>query len=354
MKSFTTFISSASQSGTRPARRPRRSVLLRSVVIASATALGAIQGSGLQTNGPIATAADCDCWDESCDACGGNGNPMANCLIFKSLDAVAGGIEKALGLDKSCGCDAMGCDDACDAANIHDLMMPMHGQPAPNLAAPVVTSPHVSAPPSAPIDVRPMGPPAYHSPSPAPSGTMPMSPSQPAVPGGPTMGAPGGLDAPAPPSSTAPDVRPPIPKPIPSPVPEPKSNDDGSLFDALDDPFSDDEVRSYRPYRNVRPSGYLQRAGSATSSRRAGAAIRTRVGAPSREASYRTTPPTLQAPVRQTSATSRRPADANESQPIGSGVAEESRRNAPTFRMSSPSSGPIVELQPTNYLPSRR
>ena len=300
-------------------------------------------------------ADPCDCWDGSCDSCGSNRNVMADCLIFKSLDAIAGGIEKALGLEKSSGCDALGCDDACDAANMQDLMMPMHpaeipmnGHSAPALSAPIVTTPHVSAPPSAPIDVRPMGPPAYHSPRAVPSGpsaTQPMAPAQPAVPSGPSLGAPG-MDAPAPPSRTTPDVRPPIPKPIPSPVPEPKSNDDGSLFDALDDPFSDDEVRSYRPYRNVRPSGYLQRTGSASGNRRAGGAYRSRMGTPAREATHRTTNPPRLEPVRQTSGIDARP--------MGSGIQGNTKRTTPTFRMSTPSSGPVVELQPTNYLPSRR
>ncbi len=77
-------------------------------------------------------AADCGC-EPTCGACTTTASactcncsrrgPKHNCL-FKAFDAVADGFEKLFHLNRS-GCDEMSCDDACDAAMIDDLMVPM-------------------------------------------------------------------------------------------------------------------------------------------------------------------------------------------------------------------------------------
>lgn len=81
--------------------------------------------------------------------------------IYKALDAVAGGIEKVLGLDKihcgpgcDAGCDEVFCDDGCDAATLYELSQPSEPQyfhqPQPIApAAPVHQAPRaVPAPPA--------------------------------------------------------------------------------------------------------------------------------------------------------------------------------------------------------------
>ena len=335
-------------------RRRSRSAILRGIVVAGAAVLGTVGGSGMLTSTQVATAAECDCWDDSCDSCSSGGSRlMENCLIYKSLDALAGGIEKVLGLDKSCGCDEFGCDDACDAATMQELMMmPVEPMQLPSVthshstpSAPVLAAPHVPAPPSGPpVDVRPMGPPAYHVPN--------AIETAPAEPSGQQLGTPVDNDVINPPANVEP-----VPQPMPEPTPEktPPPKKDGGLFDSLDDPFSDDEVRSYRPYRNVRPSGYLQRPGSTNR-------YQQRIGTPARKATHRTPSraPILNAPVRQTSA----------AQPIGSGLVRthrvapkpttyrpEVRRTTTTSTTRTGRAGSqqrVVDLTPSGYLSSNR
>jgi hypothetical protein len=127
-----------------------------------------------------ASAGDCGC-ESACLECA----PVAcdgacDCpprrrhnLIRKSLDLVAGGIEKVLGLDKihcgpGCdgGCDSVGCDDGCDAMTLQELSRPsppqyLHqtqpiapAQPiAPTQRVPAELAPYIQAP----------GTPQYHS-----------------------------------------------------------------------------------------------------------------------------------------------------------------------------------------------
>ncbi len=78
-----------------------------------------------QGDGGIVCDSGCDRCDSGCDGCSPifPGKPAGP--VFKALDKIAGGVEKLFGLDK---CGAKGganCDDACDAAMIEDLMIPM-------------------------------------------------------------------------------------------------------------------------------------------------------------------------------------------------------------------------------------
>tara|TARA_R110002049_G_scaffold2750_4_gene21973 strand:- start:146656 stop:147849 length:1194 start_codon:yes stop_codon:yes gene_type:complete len=371
--------SSAQRLATRAARRQRLlSSVLRNFVIAGAATLGMTAGSGILFGGEVVMAADCDCWEASCDSCGSRDAAMKKCLIYKSLDALAGGIESVLGLDESAGCDEMGCDDACDAATMSEMMFPIEN------AGPVHM--HHSKPihmlPSAPSHIPPPAP--RHTPAPSAVPLPPAMPtpieSAPRNPSGQHLGTPSMQPTPLPrttaPSTPAPRTpaprtpapRTPAPRAIPQPTPAPQAEpkQEGSLFDALEDPFSDDEVQNYRPYRNVRPSGYLQRAGSANSYRRAGAPLRTmpsapirsNSGTPARKATHRTVAPTLAAPVRQTSAI--------DAEPVGSGVVantasgptmprvKAASQKSATTRMQSGDSSNLIEIVPTEYLPSRR
>ena len=325
--------------GTRETRRRGiRLAAVRGLMLAGATTLGAVAGTGIGLTDPIAMATECDCFDGSCDACGSGGTAEPNNFLYKSLDALAGGIEKVLGLDKS---RASSCDDACDAVSMHELMMPM----APmQMHSPSTTHvhPHASTYNSTPY-------------MPAPN-QVPQRQYVPAPP----ASVPGIVEAPVEIRQTEPKVLPPvnnmIPQPVPEPQPMPKAEPKpgGSLFDALDDPFSDDEVRNYRPYRNVRPSGFLQKAGSTSTQQNGATTVRPSTGTPARKATHRTPTPTLTPPVRRTSI--------NDQQAIGSGVIRTSAaiprsvtpQPAVTPTSTRKNSSSIVELSPTDYLSSAR
>jgi hypothetical protein len=150
----------------------------------------------------------CDSYD-SCDDCAGIGIGTPNGPIFKTLDAFAGGLEKMLGLDNCAPCDS-GCDLACDAAIIDDTMWPM---------APATTEQYTQP-------VMPSVPPETY--------TQPQPYTQPLQPEG-EHGQPQ----------------------TPAPMSEPEA-ENGGLFETLDNPFMDDEVRR-APRRSVQPSSYLPR-----------------------------------------------------------------------------------------------
>ena len=338
----------------RETRRSRiRFTAMRGLMLASAATLGTIAGTGIGLTNEVVTAAECDCWEESCETCGTPDSAMKNCLIYKSLDALAGGIEKVLGLDKSSRCDEFGCDDACDAASMHELMLPMAPMQIES-AAPT----HVHPPARTHVSPAPMyGDSTPYIPTPHYVPERQYAPSVPSP-------VPNEVEIPSampPAGSETIEVMPPTHEAIPQPTPESQPNKDGSLFDALDDPFRDDEARTYRPYRNVRPSGYLQRAGSATSQQRRGSIAVPHPGTPARKATHRTPTPSLNAPVRQTSGTGY--------EPIGSGVTRTSATSPTTSptsyqpatkskRQSNSStqanSAAITELTPTGYLSSTR
>ncbi len=194
-----------------------------------------------------------------------------NCL-HQALGVVAGGFEKLLSLGK-CGsrCDQAGCDDACDAAMMEELMMPVqpptyqhnplyqamppHSTPMYQHAAPMhlpYTSPNddVRFTPSAPSDWENAG-----------QRMLDAEVSQPAIPS---------RRLPAPVDQVSPPARMPVPDQNPNQRDIRQSQpatDGGSLFDTLSDPFSDDEARVHS-YRPVRPSSYSRPlTGSSTTSR---------------------------------------------------------------------------------------
>lgn len=183
-----------------------------------------------------ATASECGC-EATCAVCPtdsvecscGCSSKKKHNGVYRALDAVAGGIEKLFGLNKrgnqSNDCDALLCDDACDAAMLDELMLPL----------PVMThdhSQHTHAYPeqhySTPL------PPAIQ---PAPSYADPSHGLQPA----PTI--------PTPALTVEPQILPPK---IPTLKLKPT---EGSLFDTLSNPFGDDEARVRIP-RPVRPTSY--------------------------------------------------------------------------------------------------
>jgi hypothetical protein len=114
-----------------------------------------------------ASAGDCGCESACLECAPGACDCACDCpprrrhnLIHKSLDLVAGGIEKVLGLDKihcgpGCdgGCDLVACDDGCDAMTLQDISRPspppyLHQtQPmAPAQPVPAELAPYIQAP----------------------------------------------------------------------------------------------------------------------------------------------------------------------------------------------------------------
>lgn len=187
---------------------------------------------------------------------------LKNNPIYRTLDTVAGGIEKVLHLDdrRHCdsGCATMpsdGCDDGCDSAMMHELHMAVPMPPVGSYGEPIhshshssvnsppapIVAPHremtqsprtLTAPPSPPASIQKYIQPIESKPQ--TRTRMRMSE--------PTM-APRSMSAPAMRS------RPAVPAP---PIPIEKSD---SLFDTLSNPFGDDEVR-VRRFEPVRPSHY--------------------------------------------------------------------------------------------------
>ncbi|QDT03455.1 hypothetical protein K227x_18390 [Rubripirellula lacrimiformis] len=184
---------------------------------------------------------------------------MKRTLVYKALDGVAGGIEKVFGLDQChSGCGTPTCDDGCDAAMLGELVVPMPPQ-MHTYAEPMhmhsdsvyegsvhhnsghhgssnVVQPHANTHGHA------VESPQWQQTPPVVAPQTKMQMSQPRI----TPQASRPQVAPIP-KSNAPMNRRAVPAPA---IPE-----DKSLFDALSDPFSDDEV-SVRRIQTVRPSSY--------------------------------------------------------------------------------------------------
>ena len=123
------------------------------------TILGLATASAMLITAPAALACDsCDSGPVGCDSCSsGRSIPSPGKVVYKTLDAFAGSIEKVLGLDKckSSGCDSGACDgggcDGCDAVMMEELMMPsppvhspdIHPQPRLIPRGTPVPAPHV-------------------------------------------------------------------------------------------------------------------------------------------------------------------------------------------------------------------
>ena len=248
---------------------PLKSRRYRSGTLKRRLAVAAILGAAM--TGPAGTlvgkapAADCDGAISACDGFGHadasrSPGPAFNGPIYKTLDAVAGGIEKVFGLDKrhQRDCDARSCDDGCDAAMMQDLSMPvsrngvMH---APHrLHSPgILRSPHSLQPPTfqtpgslpAPEQRESYQRPAQRNPSSSAQPKTQVSPSAPKL----HMTKPRISDSPqndyrreAVPSTPRGHAVPeqPIPQQL-IPTPEPDAAED-SIFDSLSNPFDDDTV----------------------------------------------------------------------------------------------------------------
>lgn len=168
-------------------------------------------GNDLQAAGYCGCEPSCDvCPPPIVDGCTCNcGHAKKPNCLKKALDGIAASFDKLMSMGKG-GCDDMLCDDACDAAMIEELMVPMpmemsevhhhnghhhHGHEHDN---------------ATPMHDAHSGDQEYE-------GEMP------------------------------PPVR----------MKEPPSNpDEGSLFDTQSDPFLDDDEARIRAYRPIRPSAY--------------------------------------------------------------------------------------------------
>jgi hypothetical protein len=209
--------------------------------------------------------------------------------IYRTLDAIAGGIEKVIDVATSTGknasdCDEAVCDDGCDPMMLTELdsSMEMPEASAPSHAPlppamPVQPAPHYDAAPlqSMPIEAAPMesypahpapasplrspqtAPPIKSAkPAPAPKATQPVKPAE-----------DDWLDSfsPEPPAS-APQTRRGLPTPPPAassdqqPTAVPKRSplrSPAETFDSLPDPFQDDQSNTSRRSPN-RQVGYWE------------------------------------------------------------------------------------------------
>lgn len=181
-----------------------------------------------------ADAADCGCSSPH-HCCLGVKHDRCGCecsswLEDNCLKRAFASVGKMFCFGSDGGCDEGGCDDACDAAMVQELMMtePLHHQ----------------------------YPPIYETPAPIQSMPMQMSPSYQPQPVQPSR--PQNMNRPMSPRLPEPieRVNPPVRVPEPQPVEEP---DSGSLFDTLSDPFEDDEAK-VEGLRAIRPSSYRSSA----------------------------------------------------------------------------------------------
>lgn len=267
----------------------------------------------------VSAGTPCDTYIPSCDCgqceiqapicgCGkcGKSKLFRHNPLYRTLDTLAGGIEKVLGLDQCEG--GSSCDDSCDSGNWMMSAQPMLLMAQPSMSAPIPvplvpaaplkspqTTPPQTTPPQLPtvppLETEPNQPrefqpevlkprisqPRIVAPKAEPAReleplrTEPLRPlpsqpdPQPQAPietTGPTprMTAPRIVpgESPASPSEQATDaLELPPAKSTPGAKPTPKK--EGSLFDALDDlddPFSEDAARLSEPYQQIRPTGY--------------------------------------------------------------------------------------------------
>ncbi len=260
--------------------------------------LGAILSGGLMMQASACYACDyCDsvepdcvacetsCDEVSCDSIGGR-RRKGRCRIFLALDAIAGGIEKVMGFDKcgqtsggcdtaSCGCcecpppvdNGCGCNQCGAVSGGHSMpdansyLAPQPTYSSPRIQAPPVSTPRMSTPRagSTASPLR-MSQPTIVS----PQATSSQPSSAAAMPFHEMQNNPGtSLDVvprATTPRTTTPRTTPRTTTPRTPSVPVPPqrvpNGNGGGLFDALDDPFSDDArvIPQYRP--RVFPSNY--------------------------------------------------------------------------------------------------
>ncbi|TWT93216.1 hypothetical protein [Stieleria varia] len=258
-------------------RRNRIARFLMSLTVAGSVAVvghwanaGAGCGCATPEPGCGVVSVDCGCEVGGCD-CGVAAEPTCGCGVaacggcktphnplYRTLDAVAGGIEKVLGFDKcksgcNSGCDS-NCDDACDAGYANELMNPIyippshsHGAPSPIVESIPSVPPLVTSPPTITESVPMYSQPRSAAPRMAPRSITPAD----SAPG---ATAPLQDPTPIPQPEAAPEpgtrIAPPTP---PETTPPADSKKGGFDFDSLDDPFGDDEVRANQPYRRVHP-----------------------------------------------------------------------------------------------------
>lgn len=234
-------------------------------------------------------AGDCGC-EVTCDVCptteacgceNSCGCDRKNNCVYKALDAVAGGIEKLFGLDK-CGksdCDTMLCDDGCDAMLMEELMMPAppqahysqpshghshsthshstHGHSTHAHSYPQ----HVEAAPLPPSPPIIQSAPVYSEPAESTGSALRMTQPRMVQPRAvaPRSVQPRSMQPRSMEQSLPAEPEPrslPVPESTPNAAPE-AEGEGGSLFDALSNPFGDDEARVRLP-RPVRPSSYQE------------------------------------------------------------------------------------------------
>lgn len=216
---------------------------------------------------PLAQACDCGCESAACDAmavescdcgCESSGNRKrwraSETPVFKALDALAGGIEKALRLDKDSSCDGGSvCDDACDASMIHELSQPL---PPPVTQYHVPRSP-VPVPPA--LDVPPSPAPVYPDAISPPSGDAgglqrrPSNRSMTPLRSGPPIETPEPMER----RHMDRRVMPAPNETLPTPGVDPQ----------LTDPFEDDPYSQRQSVRRLRPVQYQRAAAPAPATR---------------------------------------------------------------------------------------
>lgn len=269
---------------TAPEQRTARLRRKRANLVARTLLLGSVF-AGTTTFSVDAAAGELACGTMragcGCGHCG-KSSSSSNNPIYQSLDTLAGGIERVLGLDRcrSSECDSLACDSSCDDGH---WMIPLESAPPskpltradqdaaprpprvvpprlpavpplsplpqepkrsqPRIVTPKAesTTPRIEPSPPTLRDTEPL-PPAMTPPRIVPAESLPTEPEMSLDP----------LEAPAE-SELSPRVD---PQDRPSPdKPEVPPKKEGSIFDALedlDDPFEEDARRLRRQYGSLR------------------------------------------------------------------------------------------------------
>jgi len=228
----------------------------KSRLFACAAAAGMMLSlSGNLFGGECGCEIACDaCPTVACDCpCDCSRGIKLNCLS-KAFNALMDGIDNLLCSESDC-CDDMLCDDACDAAMIHELTSPIASPPCRHHSGSPLHQPYTG--PTRDLQITPTGPSQWQGAGAAPAIEMSAPKIEPLEDKGQHLGSDVIVEPPR--ANVPPPVR--LPRAGERPLNDPRQDSRDSIFDTLSNPFSDDEARVHT-YNPVRPSNYEEQAES--------------------------------------------------------------------------------------------